>query len=604
MQRSMMRPATRLFAGMLAVCLTLAASGCHGQTSASATSSPPPANGAPGTGSTLGSLTLPTEPPNDAPDTNPPMDPALAAMFSPEAKAGGQVGKPVDPHSLTPTELQFGRAPKLGPEVTYQPDAIVMEHGDTAIRSMDSNGMVWHFKADAPQVDQIVPGKVLFATDRCFGRVGAVNRNGDDVAVVLEPAQITDAIQRGHFVYDQPLDVTSLEVVPVPDVPVAFSVTKPGSTSSPSPGASPTATTSYVTRHMHIAAVTYAVVTDAGVWKPFRRVTYDARGGVHQRFLQPTIDRVAQAAPPAGGLPGGNPIPVGIPAPQVVSAPPPPTVNVDGMAATLCLKSCGGLGIELEYDKNGLKIYAYSTFYLHSPHIDFNVDINSSGIQLAAISLGGVAGFETQFTAADNQSEVVNIHVMQPLPLDTVVPINFIAPIGIHLSTSLNLDSGFSAKTGYLSGKIDFQMGRFLAVGYDRSRGGWFHDFPTIDVNSPYANVSGVSVGINSLIFGMSQKLLVGLGVAGFATGPYVALTEEMGSVKQSSVVMVDCRMASLTMQLDAGVGWSIPPLVAKVVNFFLTLANAKPIASYGSLIKMDPQKMLIYKGSLPKDCA
>ncbi|MEO6834739.1 MAG: hypothetical protein ABI231_02370 [Candidatus Tumulicola sp.] len=96
-----------------------------------------------------------------------------------------------------------------------------------------------------------------------------------------------------------------------------------------------------------------------------------------------------------------------------------------------------------------------------------------------------------------------------------------------------------------------------------------------IDVNTPYANVSGISVGINSLIFGMNQRLLVGLGVAGFSTGPYIALTGDMSSLKQSSTTTFDCRMATMDLQLDAGVGWSIPVVVTKIVNVFLSLANA-----------------------------
>ncbi len=595
MTRPLSRSAARALAGMLVVTLTVATGGCPGRSQSNATAS----QAASVASGTIGSLALPTTPPGEPPDNNPPMDPALASMFSEQAKAGGEVGEPVDPHSLTPAELQFGRAPKLGPQVTYQPDVLVMDHGDTALRSMESNGIVWHFDANAPQVDQIAQGKVIFATDRCVGRVGAVTRKGDDVAVVLEPVQITDVIQRGHFVYDKPLDLSSVVVAPIPDVPVQFSRVVAGAT----PSASPSATTTYETRHLHLTSVSYAMVTPNGKWKRFRLITYDAHGRPRQHFLEPAVDRVAQAGPSLGSPAGGG-MPSGIPAPPAgIGAPPVPQVDVNNMAASLCLSSCGGLGVELEYDDHGLKIYAYSTFYLHDPHIDFNIDIDTSGIELAAISLGGMAGFKTEFVAGSNQDQVANIHITKPIPLDTVLPLNFIAPIGIHLNANLKLDSGFSAKTGYLAGAIDFQMGRYIAVGYRRA-GGWFADFPTIDVKTPYANLSGVSVGINSLVFGMSERLLVGLGIAGFAAGPYVALTESMSSLKQSSTAMVDCRQATLGMQLDAGVGWSIPALITKVVNIFLTLANAAPLPDHGSLIQMQPRNMLLYKGSMPKNCA
>src|SRR5581483_3650540 len=258
-------------------------------TTAAAAQAGPPESAAPG---------WPTTPPTDAPNTNPPMDSDLAAAFSPQAEAGATVGQVVDPRSFTATELRFGRPPKLGREVTYQPGVLVMEHGDTALRSMESNGIVWHFSANAPQVDQIASGKIIFATERCVGRAAAVRRTGDDVAVVLEPVQITDIIQQGHFVYNGPLDASKLVVAPAPDLPVQFTQDVIPSSPSSSPGVAPTVSPSSVpsasvtTQHLRLASVTYAVVAENGTWKPFRVATYDRRGRVTQRFLQLADDRV------------------------------------------------------------------------------------------------------------------------------------------------------------------------------------------------------------------------------------------------------------------------------------------------------------------------
>ncbi|HEY5426457.1 MAG TPA: hypothetical protein VIJ77_07900, partial [Candidatus Tumulicola sp.] len=154
-----------------------------------------------------------------------------------------------------------------------------------------------------------------------------------------------------------------------------------------------------------------------------------------------------------------------------------------------------------------------------------------------------------------------------------------------------------------LASSIDFQVCCQIAVGYRRGSG-WYSNYPTIDVKTPQANVSGVSVGINSLVFGMRQQLLVGLGFAGFATGPYIGLTEAMTALKQSSTTWVDCRQATLDMSLDAGVGYTIPALVTGVINVFLTLANAAPISNHGSILSLPSTSMLKYKGSLPKGCA
>ncbi len=592
------QPTRRVIAAALVTMLLVSSSGCHGRaplpqespTAEIAAASAEPA--------------LPTGLPTDLPNTNPPMDPTIVAALSPQAEAGGTVGKPIDPHTLTSTELQFGRPPRLDPSVTYQPNVLVMEHGDTALRSMESNGIIWHFNAGAPQVDQIQPGKIIFATDRCVGRAAVVRRNGDDVAVVLEPVQITDLIQRGHFVYNQPLDLNSIVVAPAPDIPVQFKQDVIPS----APGASPTgapsgASSGYLTQRFRLASVTYAVVTPEGEWKPFRVATYDARGHVTQRFLQPTVEHVALADPGAGSVPTGVPAP-----PAFIGEPPPMNVDLQGgMKAAPCLLGCGGIGVKLVYSRNGLNVLASAVFFLRNPNVNFDVDIGLSGIKTAAIYLNGAAGFSIRFEASADRAFAGNIHVVQPIPFDLSLPLNFAAPIGVHLIQNIALSTGFSARTSVLSAGVTFQACCSFGVGYMNGR--WGRDYPQISLVWPMSGLSGISVGINSLVFGLSQTMLVGLGFAGFATGPYMSIAESMTALKQSSIaggaiVGVDCKQATLNMQFNAGVGYTLPSALTSIVNVFLTLAQAQPLSSFGSLVKMPPTDILRYKGSLPKDCA
>ena len=529
----------------------------------------------------------------------------MAANFSAEAEAGGIDGKPVDPRTLSATELQFGRPPGRDPNVTYQPDVLIMEHGDTALRSMESNGIVWHFDPNAPQVDQISAGKVIFATERCVGRVGALTRTATDVAVTLEPVQLTDIIQKGHFIYNQPIDLSTLIAAPIPDVPAQFRVDGPAGSPEASPSGTPqTSTTGYVTRHLRLTSMTYAIVGPGGQWAPFRVATYDARGHMRQHYLQRASERVAQAGLPAGLPPALNPPHIPAPPPVLGNALGMQQVDIDGMAASPCLFKCGGLGIELKYDGHGLSIDAFAIFYLNRPNLNYNVDIDLSGIKTAAIWLNGMGGFKTAFVASSHEGFEGNIHAMKPIPLDLTIPINYLSPIGVHFNADLVLSSGFSAKTGVLSSSIDLQLCCQIYVGYHRGSG-WSSGFPQFDAKTTQGNVSGVSVGINSLLFGMRQQLLVGLGFAGFATGPYVGLNETMTALKQSSTTTIDCRQATVDMTLDAGVGYTIPSIVTKVINVFLSLVNAAPLPSHGALLKMgEPARMAQWRGSLPKHCA
>ena len=92
-------------------------------------------------------------------------------FFDPKLHPEATVVHPVDPHTLSESQLKFGVAPKRDPKVEYQPDIILMENGDKAIKSVASDGLTWTFDANAPQVSDFQEGKIVFATGRAVGRV-------------------------------------------------------------------------------------------------------------------------------------------------------------------------------------------------------------------------------------------------------------------------------------------------------------------------------------------------------------------------------------------------------------------------------------------------
>ena len=238
-----MRPEAQQFVRQFSVALILLAAGCHSEKQSSAPEAKTPVS-------------------NSA--LEPATDPVVAKAFSPEAMRGAIEGHPVDPHSLSQTELHFGRAPERTPEVTYQDEVLIMEHGDTALRSMSADSLTWHFDANAPGVDQIQVDKVIFATERCVGRVLGVQRNGDDVAVQLGPVQITDVIKKGHFAYNQPVNLDSLVATPAPSMPWIAKMDE-------------NAPRMDINRD-HLMSVTYAVVSPDGTWRPFRDQRMNATG--------------------------------------------------------------------------------------------------------------------------------------------------------------------------------------------------------------------------------------------------------------------------------------------------------------------------------------
>jgi len=178
-----------------------------------------------------------------------------------------QVGHAIKLSDLLEGEIRFGIAPKRGPGVTYQDNIILMEQGDRAIQSFASDGMSWTFDANAAQVNDIQVGKVLFATDRCGGKVLAVQHNGGSVSVVLGPVQLNEVVKEGNFAYDQPLDLNNAIAVVAPDYAGAV-----GSKALQEEIKKPAQTSQNVKQHSYHRAVSYYVVSDHGTWTPMRTV--------------------------------------------------------------------------------------------------------------------------------------------------------------------------------------------------------------------------------------------------------------------------------------------------------------------------------------------
>ena len=159
--------------------------------------------------------------------------PAGMDMFDLKAHPNATILHPVDLKTLTESERKFGIAPKRGPKVEYQPNIILMEEGDKAIRAIANDGMTWTFDANAPHVSEFQMGKIVFATGRAVGRIIWMQRNSDDVKVILGPIQLTDVINKGEFAMSSPIDMNNVLVFTAPDLPEPREVAQKENTSLP-----------------------------------------------------------------------------------------------------------------------------------------------------------------------------------------------------------------------------------------------------------------------------------------------------------------------------------------------------------------------------------
>lgn len=513
-------------------------------------------------------------------------------------------GHAVKLSELSESEIRFGIAPKRGPGVTYQDGIILMEHGDKAIQSFASDGTSWTFDANAPEVNEIREGKILFATDRCAGKVLAVQRNGASVTVVLGPVQLNELVKEGNFAYDQPLDLNNAIAVVAPDYPGAV-----GSKALQQEIQKPTQTSRNATPHSFQRSVSYYVVSNDGKWTPMRTVTAGAPRLVDAAY-HPGLPSVTPAAfqgqiPAPGGasVPGpGTAGPVPVPVPQLKQ------LTFNNLQAYPCALDCGGIGAKVYQEKDGVKVWASIIFHLNNPHLIFDASVSGNGVN-ANLQLFGGAGITITVDAAtgdDFASIQGNIKELGIIPAEINVPIGgMLVPLTAKLSQALDITSGFSAKNSVLHGEGSLDLDGSIEAWYKAGHG-WHIDKPTATVKNNLAGlISGASVGINSFIFAFNQRLMVGVGTLGFAAGPYMDLLTTLTTLKQSSTTWANCRQATFEMSLGAGIGYSMPQVVATVINAVLELFGAKPIPSWGSIVALPKRVTLLnMRDMLPANCA
>lgn len=494
------------------------------------------------------------------------------------------VGRPTRASDLTPTEQQYGMAPQRGLGVVFQDQVVLVEHGDKAVRAWNTNGLEWTLDGTDPRIAGLQEGQILFATSRCVGRVLKLTRSGDEVTVILGPVQLTDVIKQGNLSYDQPLDLNTLTAVQMPNAPGAFGSPIAAQMKKASSGGA--GADDAVQRDIQ-----YYVVSPNGRWRPMPTIGRPAVA-LRARANEATFPRIVRTAW----------------SPQL-----PDVFFNDVLTASPCWLNCGGLGLKMTATQGGVTVNINAIFHLSSPKLTFNAGISNGSIS-GWVNLSGAGGFEMSVEGISDQGFSANINQTGEIPVDLMLPLPIGgAPLEAHFHQNVSLASGFSAKTSVLRAKATFDVTGNLQLKYAK---GSFTVPPleTKSTNSLSRDVNGISMGIDSMVFGVNQQLLVGVGVAGFATGPYVGLTSTITALKQATEAatttlmngpVADCRQGTFLMLINGGIGYTIPKVVATVVNFFLGIVHAKPIEPSGSIIKLlDPVKLIDTRSQMPSGCA
>ena len=201
----------------------------------------------------------------------------------------------------------------------------------------------------------------------------------------------------------------------------------------------------------------------------------------------------------------------------------------------------------------------------------------------------------------------VNLHKKWWVPIDLTIPIGLGNAVGVPFSVTFNMmlsvSSGFSAKQSILIAEGDYTYKGGLWVGYKDEK--WQLN-PVSDLQARTdmgRSIQGVSVGIYSLVLASSIRAMVGIGAFGFNTGVYIGMRFD-GTLLRQSDVALPCRQATIEVNMDSGVGYSIPGFVADVINGVLSLFTKYQIDRVGSILEGPADQLFHGNTQIPAACA
>ena len=427
-------------------------------------------------------------------------------------------------------EQKYGIAPVPDPHIEYQPDVILVGGGAESVRSQDGNGFIWTIDANAAHANELAPGKVIFLTNRAVGRVLAIRKDGDDLIVVLGPVNLVEVVRKAD--------------IHIADIPIDFDEAIPYTLSDPP-----------------------APIVSLAQFKP------PAPTAVPAMF-----------SPPTDISPGA----------QTPAAPPTPDVSNLVNFKTVPFANKYGIGMSAKTNAGGLIVETDVGLHLSAPKVTVDIHITpGGGVENATINLSGAAGLTWNFKAGTDVGLRANVSGILTPNTDFSVPVGGAGglPIAITVRQRFEIKTALGVRNSTLTANGDYTFKGSFKIGY--AGGQW-----TVGAPAEFhqkANVAetarGVSLGASGINLGHSVKVIAGIGVAGFAAGPYFTFFSAVGLERSSDVGMLACTYAPIKLDMNGGVGYVIPQSVTNAINFILRKLNIKyQIKGEGGL---EPSKVL-----------
>jgi hypothetical protein len=419
---------------------------------------------------------------------------------------------------LSEAERRYGLAPEPTDAVTYQPDVVIVEGGAGIIRMAGADGLTWTIDPDAPGARDLHPGKIMLVTGRAVGRVLGTRRTPEGLMVFVGPVTLEEVAANLDLNLDLPLDLSQGLVYFTPDVP--------GMSVEP-------------------VAVSARSFDDADEVK-FRVVPAVVRQGP------------------------------GTPRPQ----PAPTTEDVVFRTRQLVFRvfkpmSDHGVGARISADAGGTRVVAQASMSLSTPRVRA---VTKGGMYL---EFEGAAGMRLGLQIYSDHGARASINEDLVLPTSWYFPIiGAGVPLGVTINQRFIVKTAFSSSGGF-EAKGGFGLYGALRLGYiDGTMGLRGPSFGAYD--SFLQSLKGVSLAPNGLILSHQVTITVGIGGGGFAAGPYVGLRSSVGLTSGSSIGIIYCKGTTVDLDLVGGIGYTIPQVVADVINEILSFFGAHVSSSGG----------------------
>jgi hypothetical protein len=449
---------------------------------------------------------------------------ASIAPGSPSAVVSPTVGSPAASSAgpASDPELAYGHAATRDPAFTYQPDVIFVGGGAAIVRSVSADGLTWTIDGSAPGAADLKVGSVMLATSRLAGRVASISDDGGNRTVRMAPVTITDVIRDGHIAVDQPVAVDGLAYQELPALE-STALTTPSPSGSPDASASPDPSAS----------------TGADV--PARAP--DAELAVARTTISiPPIQLAAQ----------GSSLPQ--PAKQCLE------VGLKGWYFAPCYQD-GKLSLQITRkatsgQAEGAKFGGTVSLRVSGLTVHLDMGIANGATSSMTMTLEGVNGIDVSVgagisTAADNSTIRVEV------PIDTYVPLEAVTglPLVAYIEWKTAVDMALSGKNSTLSTKGSYDLSGPIGVQNGVAV------TPTLTVKTSILDsITGVTIGPSAATLASRVKVMLGVGLPGFASGPFMSVTVAIGFARGSvmGTPIADCKTASLNLWVGGGTGVEI----------------------------------------------